>query len=218
MKSSRFTVAREERLTPAWIVFFVLLAVGIPAAANGQTLSPRPATIRDLKIVPLAGNQETNDLKNKIMAPLVVQVLDQNDRPVEGADVTFRFPLTGPSATLADQKNVGTFRTNADGQAAATGWTANSEPGSFKIQVTAVRGNEQGVAVITMTNATRIVEGVRPEKKKWWATKWGKVAIVAGAAGIVTGIVVAAHGGGSSSGNTTVITAAPGPPIIGAPR
>src|SRR5581483_7513056 len=59
-----------------------------------------PATVQGLKLIPLAGKGEANDLQRHIMAPLVIEVLDQNDRPVEGAEVVFRFPINGPSATF----------------------------------------------------------------------------------------------------------------------
>ena len=164
----------------------------------------------------MAGHQEMNDLERKVMAPVVVQVLDQNDQPVEGADVTFRFPLEGASATFPDNSTALTARTNADGQAAATGWMANGKIGTFTIQVTAARGNEMGTNSITMTNVTRIVGDGHAKEKHWWSTKWGKVAIVAGAVGVAAGIVLATRGGGSSS--PTVITGTPGAPTIGGPQ
>ena len=61
----------------------------------------------------LAGSGEMNDLERRVMAPLVVQVLDQNDRPMEGAEVVFRFPLNGPGATFPGGKNSVIVRTNA---------------------------------------------------------------------------------------------------------
>lgn len=207
----------RSRRVKSWLTYGMAALMALPSAA-AQTPAPplQPATIRSLKIIALAGNGEMNSLENKVMAPLVVEVLDQSDQPVEGADVTFRFPLAGPSATFPDQKSAATFRTNADGQAAALGWMANSQLGNFKIQVTASRGNEQGSAVITMTNVTRITESERTRgNKKWWSTKWGKIAIVAGAAGIAAAIVLATRGSGSSG---KVITAAPGSPTIGAPQ
>src|SRR5712692_9173328 len=65
-----------------------------------KPMAPLPV-VKGLKVLVLAGNGEMNDLERRVMAPLVVQVLDQNDRPVEGADVVFRFPLKGPSAAFA---------------------------------------------------------------------------------------------------------------------
>jgi len=71
--------------------------------APQKPLAPLPV-VKNLKLMVLAGNGEMNDLERRVMAPLVVQVLDQNDRPVEGAEVVFRFPLNGPSATFTGGK------------------------------------------------------------------------------------------------------------------
>ncbi len=157
-----------------------------------------------------------NDLEGKVMSPLVVQVADQSDQPIEGVDVVFRFPLEGPTATFPENKNVQTFRTNADGQAAAIGWMANGKVGTFQVQVTASRGNEQGSATITMTNVTRITEEGKAHNKRWWSSRWGKIAIVAAAAGVTAAIVLATRGSGSSS--PKVVTATPGSPTIGGPQ
>jgi|SRR5579872_2339017 len=203
-----------------WLTWTLTILMALPPLAKAQAppsnpqAAPRAAIIRDLKVIVLAGSQEMNDLENKVMAPLVVEVLDQNDQPIEGADVTFRFPLAGPTAAFAGEKSAQSFRTNADGQAAAVGWMANAQLGTFQVQVTAFRGNEEGSAVISMTNVTRITEAGK-KSKKWWSSRWGKVAIAAGVAGIVAGIVLATRGGGSSP---TVITATPGSPTIGGTR
>ncbi len=202
-----------------WALFSVPLLFTLPAVLAQAPSSPqpapgRPATVQSLKVVPLAGNQEMNDLQNGVMAPLVVQVLDQNDLPVEGADVVFRFPLTGPSATFADQKTAETFRTNVDGQASAVGWVANGKVGTFHVQVTASRGGEQGSAVITMTNVTRITEAQKKiGKKHWWSTTWGKIAIGAGVAAVVAVTILATRGS-----SPRVITVTPGSPSIGVPQ
>jgi hypothetical protein len=177
--------------------------------------------VQSLKVTPLAGDQGMNDLERRIMTPLVVQVLDLDARPVEGADVIFRFPLNGPSAAFPNQQTSQTVRSNADGQAAAVGWMANSEVGSFKIQVTASRGNEVGSATVTMTNVTRIVGDGTEKHKSRWSSKWAKIAIAAAAAGVVAGVVLATRGGGSGSGSgggTTTVTATPGSPTIGGPH
>jgi hypothetical protein len=186
-----------------------------PAPGPRGTL-PQPATVQSLKVIPLSGNQGMNDLERKIMVPLVVQVVDQSDQPVDGADVVFRFPLDGPSATFPGQKSSQTFRTNADGQAAATGWTSNGKVGTFQVQVTASRGNELGSATISMTNVTRIIGTARTKERHWWSSKWAKIGIAAGAAGIIVAVILVTRGSGSTS--PTVITATPGSPTIGAPQ
>jgi hypothetical protein len=204
-----------------WIPQVLIVLLAIPPRLGAQQPAPpqeaKPAAslavVQSLKITPLAGEGEFNDLARRVMAPLVIQVLDQNARPIEGADVIFRFPLTGPSATFPNQRNSQTVRTNADGQAAAVGWTATGGVGTFRVQVTASRGNEQGQTSVTMTNVTQIVNDGKAKKKHWWSSKWGKIGIIAGSAAVVAAVVLTTRSGGSSS--TTTITAVPGFPTIG---
>jgi hypothetical protein len=149
------------------------------------------------------------------MAPLVVEVLDQNDRPVEGADVVFRFPVRGPSASFADQKTFRTVRSNAQGQAAATGWMANLEVGTFQVHVTASRGNEIGETTISMANVARIARSGKINQKHggWHSSKWFKIGVVAAGAGAAAGVIVATRGGRTNP----TITVSPGSPTVGAP-
>lgn len=222
MKSPASKGLSIRRLLPQVLAVVLVL----PSRVGGQQpappeqtkpIAPLP-TVRSLKVIPLAGNNEMNDLERRVMAPLVVQVLDQNDKPIEGADVTFRFPLNGPSAVFPDHTNSQTVRTNADGQAAAVGWMANSEVGTFQVRVTASRGNEIGETSISMTNVTRIVgvEG-RGKHKSWWSSRWAKIGIIAGAAAVVTVTILATRGGTSTTTSTPTITAHPGSPTIGGP-
>ncbi len=190
-----------------------------PPNAPVKPMAPLPV-IKNLKLLVLAGNGEMNDLERKVMAPLVVQVLDQNDRPVEGAAVVFRFPLDGPGATFAGGKTSQTVRTNGRGEAAALNWMANGEVGTFEIHVTADYGNELGEATVKMQNVSRIVEGTNraAKHKHWYSPTWVKVALVGGAAAAVVGIVLATRGGSHSSSSSTVpITITPGSPSVGQP-
>src|ERR1700678_1137821 len=98
-------------------------AANPPADPNSPAQAPAPPPAQapveqSLKVLVLAGNGEQNDLERRVMAPLVVQVEDQNDRAMEGADVVFRFPITGPGASFAGGKSSITVRTNSTGQAA----------------------------------------------------------------------------------------------------
>jgi hypothetical protein len=197
-------------------------------APNAPSAQPAPTTpmaplpmIRGLKVTALAGNHEANDLERALMAPLVVQVLDQNDRPVEGAEVVFRFPLNGPSATFRGGNSSQTVHTNGQGQAAATNWFANNQVGSFDVHVTASYGNELGETTVSMTNATRVAEDKRGNKGSkqgsWYSSKWVKIALIAGVAGAITGIVLATTGGGSST-STSTVTITPGSPTVGGPH
>jgi len=207
-------------------VIAVLLAVPTGAAAQQAPVSapaeakPAPPLpmVQNLKVLPLAGNGESNDLERRVMAPLVVEVLDLQDRPIEGAEVVFRFPLRGPSAVFTDQKTVKTVRTNGQGQAAATGWTANNEVGSFQIHVTANYGNQEGETTITMSNVQRVPDAELnriAKRKSFWSSKWFKIGLIAGGAGLAAGIVLATRGGGTHT--TPTITVSPGSPSVGGP-
>lgn len=180
-----------------------------PATMLAQAPPAAPPTTQSLRILPLVGNNAVNDLERQVMTPLAVQILDQNDRPVEGATVIFRFPISGPSATFGNQQTSQTVQTGANGQARAAGWSANNQPGTFAVQVTATRGSEQGLGTITMTNVTRILPESEKPKKRWWTSKWAKIAYIAGAGAIAAGIVLS-----TQSGSTT-IQGAPGVPTIG---
>ncbi|MGD0435982.1 MAG: hypothetical protein ABSB86_05925, partial [Bryobacteraceae bacterium] len=138
MQNPRKRSLRIERCLAQVLAFLMVLTpvladqqappLPAPTPATPQTPSTPPAqppapaplpVVQGLKIITLAGKDEMNDLERKIMAPLVVSISDQNDRPVEGAEVVFRFPLNGPSALFPGGKSSQTVRTNGQGQAAA---------------------------------------------------------------------------------------------------
>jgi hypothetical protein len=173
---------------------------------------------QSLKIIVLAGKNEMNDLERHVMAPLVVQVMDRDDRPVGAADVVFRFPVSGPGAEFPGGKPALTVRTNSEGQAAALNWMANGMVGRFDVHVTATYGNQVGETTLAMTNVTHIVdEAPKSKTASWWSHRWVKVAVIGGAAAaIAIGVVLATHGGSSSSSGTGV-TISPGSPSVGAP-
>ncbi len=193
---------------------------GAPPAPQPPASAPMPLPMmQSLKVTALAGNHGMNDLERGLMSPLVVQVLDQNDRPVEGAVVVFRFPLNGPGATFRGGNTSQTVRTNGQGQAAAVNWTANDQVGDVSVHVTATYGNQLGETTVTMTNVTRVVENAKGGRKqtKWYSSKWFKIALIAGGAATVAGIILATRGGGSSS-STPTITIIPGTPTVGGPQ
>lgn len=177
-----------------------------PAAAPQPIPASQLPVEQSLKIQVLAGNDEMNDLQRRVMAPLVVQVEDQNDRPMDGAEVVFRFPINGPSAAFAGGKPAATVRTNARGQAVATNWMANGQVGTFEIHVNASYGNQVGEATLHMTNVTRIEENAKIAKhESLWSHRWFKVAVIGGAAVAVgLGVYLGTRGGGGGKSGTTV--------------
>jgi hypothetical protein len=220
-----------SRQCTAAVLAVLLIAPGTGAAQQPEQAKPTPETkppktepigalpiVENLKIFVLAGEGEMNDMERRVMAPVVVEVRDQNDRPVESAEVTFRFPPSGPSAYFAGPKLAQTVRTNMQGQAAATGWTANGQAGPVKVSVTALYANQMGKAAINMMNVTRITEEMLKEQKKehhWWQSwKWWTV-IAAGAAGAGLGIYYGVRDNGTAPPATPTVTISPGGVVIG---
>jgi hypothetical protein len=65
-----------------------------------------------------------------------------------------------------------------------------------------------------MTNVNRVVGDGQEKHKTWWSNKWAKIAVIAGAAGVVTAVILLTRGGSS----TKTVTASPGSPTIGGPQ
>lgn len=145
--------------------FIVALLALLP---NSRAETPTARTAQGLRIIPLAGNNEFNDIEHQVMAPLAVQVLDQNDLPVEGAVVLFEFPDSGPSAMFGNSTTFQTFRTGRSGQVLASGWISNNQAGTLIVRVTAFSGNKHGTISISMTNATPAILAEQAKRKRWW--------------------------------------------------
>jgi hypothetical protein len=185
-----------------WLTCEVALAQEPPA---------QEAVQEGLKVIVLEGEGAVVSA-DRLTRPPVVEIRDLNDRPVEGAEVTFHLPSSGPGGAFPDGELVKTFRTNPQGQAAAVGFTPNQIPGRYTIRVTAKAGRLVGAAEIRQTNATGTGEPAVKTGRRW---SWWKVAIVAGAGAAAAGIVLATTGGGGLGGGSRTITITPGPVIIG---
>ena len=179
-----------------------------PAAA--QPIAPLP-TVQSLKILVLEGDKAINSTARHIGIQPIVEVRDENDKPVEGATVIFRLPPSGPGGTFPGNAQTLKVGTNAQGQAEAGGFVPNDQLGRFEIHATASYQNRTGETTITQTNSlnnlTRVV--VAQQKTPLWRRKW--VLIGAGAAvGGVIALVLILRGGSSS----TPVTITPGPVTI----
>jgi hypothetical protein len=188
-----------------------------PAAAPQQTV-PAPATAgpltASLKILVLEGADAVNNIRIPMPTDLVVEVRDQNDRPVEGAMVSFQLPLMGPSGSFEGGVRNKNVMTNVQGQAAAP-FTPNMEAGRFTIQARATIGGLTGMTSIMERNAT---ETEQAGKKSWFRRHKKLVIIIAAAT--VGGVLAVVLTRGSSSGSTssaTTITLTPGVPSVGGP-
>ena len=171
-----------------------------------------------LRIVVVDGEGAINNIQLGSGREPVVEVRDENDKPVPGAKVTFTLPERGPGGTFFGASRNLTIPTNEQGRAAATGFRPNLYEGRFQIQVSAAAGEKTATAVIAQSNAlpTGGVNRVNASGKRF-PTKAVVALVVIGA---VVGIIAGTRG----DEDTVAATVTPGTSItpgvvaVGQPR
>jgi hypothetical protein len=178
---------------------------------------------RKLNIVIVEGAGAINNIRQRTAREPIVQVEDENNRPVAGATVIFLLPESGPGGTFADGARSLTAVTDSDGQAVAEGFRANELTGKFEIRVEASYQDLFAQATIGQANAvltTAAAAGTGGGMS-------GKVALIlALVGGAVAGGVIAATSGGNGGSTPssptptptpTPTTINPGTPSVGGP-
>jgi hypothetical protein len=106
-----------------------------------------------LEIVIVEGDGAINNVKKRTSREAIVEVQDENHKPVAGAIVSFTLPNTGPGGTFVNGSRLFMVTTDQAGRAAATSIRANSLTGSYNIRVTASFQGQTATATIAQTNA-----------------------------------------------------------------
>ncbi len=170
-----------------------------------------------LQIRILEGEGALNNIKRKLAHNPQVVVMDADGRPVAGAAVVFKFPFSGPSASVQGGRTY-EGRTDGDGRIAVVGMTPNDVEGRFVIAVEATKDGSSGRTVIPQSNTMaggREEAGATGGNRKLW------IGILALAGGGAAAGMAAMRGGNSSSGATAAAastTLSVGSVTIGGPR
>ena len=184
-----------------------LIALPFPPGAAAQ------APVTKLNLVIVEGDGAINNIRQRTAREPVVEVQDENHKPLAGALVLFELPTRGASGEFPGGAHSLSVTTDAQGRAVARGLQPNSAKGQYQIHITASYGGATASAVITQTNA---VAGAGTSASAG-SGKLIAILAVAGAA-VAGGVYWATHTGGGSSSTTnpaTTITAgagAVGPP------
>src|SRR5215471_5579659 len=109
----------------------LVLHAGLAQPSIAQATAPK------LRIVVVEGEGATNVAQQIAAKPLIVRVLDGNNRPVEGAAVTFNAPASGSSGDFTNDSHSIRVLTNTDGVANAGPYHPNATTGLYQIQVRA---------------------------------------------------------------------------------
>lgn len=184
----------------------LLLALWVPATAQVAPM---------LNLVVLEGEGATNNIRQRTAREPVVQVQDENHKPVAGAIVVFTLPSNGAGGTFANGARTLSMVSDNQGRAVARGFHPNGLKGQFQIRVNATSGSLAAAIAISQTNVAVAVAGASVGSGKLIA-----VLVAVGAAAAAGGAYYATHNG---SGNpTTTIqpstTIAAGTGAVGPPR
>jgi hypothetical protein len=136
-----------------------LFPTGLDTRARAQAPSPS-----GIKIVLVEGEGAINNIRERRAKEPVVHVLDDDNRPIAGASVTFQVPELGASATFPTGVTL-TVTTDQKGEAAGKGLRPNNIAGQFQIRVTASYRGQTARAVITQTNAAPVAARGGSSKK-----------------------------------------------------
>jgi hypothetical protein len=174
-------------------------------------MAQQPSPGQRLRIIPLEGNNAVNYIPLQTVTPPVVEVRDENERPVEGAAVTFRLPASGPGATFGGTGTTQTGITDARGQVGVTGYTINKQPGRFAIEVTAAHESRAGRLLMAQSNSADKLPPEVAGERRGGKLKWILLGVAAGAGGGL-GIYF------GTRGNAGPISVGAGTVVIGGPR
>jgi hypothetical protein len=183
---------------------------------------PATAAPAELNIVIVEGEGATNNIRQRTAREPIVQVEDENHKPVAGAVVVFTLPTHGAGGAFANGAHTLTTVTNDQGQAVARGFQANGAKGSYQMRVNASSNGQTATANINMVNAAAAA-GAGAGAATGISGKLIAVIVVVGAAAAGGAIAAVKAGGGGNNGNigagaTTATTITPGAGTVGPPR
>src|SRR5579884_3742204 len=129
------------------IVLVCLIATQTAQPAAGAQAEGAPG----LQIVILDGEGAINNIRQRTAREPIVQVEDENHKPVAGATILFLLPDSGPGGTFANGTRAFHTVTDADGRARAQ-MKPNSTAGNWDIIVQASFAGATASATIHQQN------------------------------------------------------------------
>jgi hypothetical protein len=196
------------------ILFCAMLAQSVPLPAQ-ENPAAAPGKIH---IVIVEGEGAINNVRQRVAREPIVQVEDENRKPVAGAAVTFLLPNQGAGATFANGARSLTITTDSQGRAVARGLKPNNVNGRYEIRVNASSQGRTDTVTISQTNA---LAAAAAGAAAGISAKLLIILAVAGGAA-AAGAVAATRGGGGGNGGggaqPTPTVIVPGSPSVGGPQ
>jgi hypothetical protein len=214
--TNAFTFAAGTRICALLAASLLVLEPCAPLHAQAVAAPPR-----GLQIMILDGEGTLNNIQQRTAREPIVQVQDENHKPVAGALILFAIHSGdgGAGGAFANGATSLSVTTGADGTAKATGLLANSTKGSWQVSVNASYGTLTASTVINEINynpAPPSSSVTAPVPVKSIGLHWppSKITLTLGGVGIAVVVGVLAYHFASEN-NPTKITA--GNPGVGPP-
>lgn len=129
-----------------------LLLCGLLCLEPAWTAAGQDAPTPKINIVIVDGDGAINNVRQRTAREPIVQVEDENHRPVAGAAVLFTLPSRGASGVFADGSRTFTTVTDSQGRAVARGITTNRTAGQMQIRVDVSYRGQTASRTINQTN------------------------------------------------------------------
>jgi hypothetical protein len=193
-----------KRMMAATLCLFLAESEASLLMAQAAANPPR------ILITILDGEGALNNIKARTVTEPIIQVEDENHKPIAGAAVIFLLPDSGPSGTFLDGTHMLSTETDSAGRASAKGLRPNHVTGKYEIHVKVSYNGNTSETTIHQSNVSG-TSGASEHAARAVPTKGILigVGVAAAAAGILAGILA------TRGGHSTTITA--GPPTVGAP-
>jgi hypothetical protein len=163
-----------------------------------------------LRIVIVEGEDAIFNVRQRVAREAIIQVEDENRKPVAGAILTLTAPRQGASVVFGNGLNNITLTTDEFGRAVVRGMRPNGAQGKFSIRITAVKDNLKGSTEWQVSNVAGAAAAGGVSAKM--------IALIAAAgAGAVAGAVAATRGNGSPAAPPPTVIS-PGTVTVGPPR
>jgi hypothetical protein len=196
------------------IMRLLAVLIAFTLTLTGQTGS--------LNLVIVEGEGAINNIRQRTAREPIVQVEDENHKPIAGAAVVFSLPSNGAGGTFANGGLSMTTTTDNAGRAVARGLRPNQVAGNYQIRVTASQGGRTASAVISQSNVIGAGAAAGAATAAGISGKLIAVIAAVGAAAAAGGIVAATRNGNNNAGAggvpSAATTVAAGAGTVGPPR
>src|SRR5579862_8981759 len=114
-----------------WLSPVLAILISFPASFSAQAQDAAPK----LNIVIVEGEGAINNIRQRTAREPIVQVEDENHKPVAGAAVLFTLPRGGATGVFPGGDKTLSIVTDQNGRAVAKGFQPNNVAGKYQIQV-----------------------------------------------------------------------------------